>query len=65
MHPAEETYRTEEPPYGVGGAAGSDENAHRRAARHYHHTPEREIEDGDTLMGPVQDEEHKAQRGKD
>ena len=60
MHPAKETYRGEEPPYGVSGAAGGDENADRRAARNYNHTPERELEGGSALVGPVQDKEHEA-----
>jgi hypothetical protein len=42
------------------GAVGGDENAHRRAACHYHRTPEREIEDGGARVGPIQRKEHKA-----
>jgi hypothetical protein len=60
MHPANETYRAEEPPYGVSGAAGGDENAHRRAACHYNRTLKRELEGGDARMIPIQHKEHKA-----
>ena len=49
-----------EPAYGVSGATGGDENTHRRAARHYHRSPEREIEDGDARVRPVKREKHKA-----
>jgi hypothetical protein len=60
VHPAKETYCAEDPPNGVSGAAGGDEDANRRATRHYHRSPERELEDGDSWMRPIQHKEYKA-----